>query len=98
MEEIQRKVVKQSKRKAISRDIHVKSDRETIAAWKLDLDRIFRVFNVRTAAFARSSLIVPPQAELGLDTHATIFGIRHGVSKIREKVGGQVHSVSTSRI
>jgi len=44
--EIQRKVIKQSGRNAASRLLHAKNDKETIAAWKSDLDRILRIFNV----------------------------------------------------
>jgi len=49
MAEIQRKVVKQNGRNAVSRLVHAKNDKEKIAAWKLDLDRILHVFNVRSA-------------------------------------------------
>ena len=46
MAEIQGKVVKQSQRNLASRIFHAKGDKETIAAWKLDLNRILHVFNV----------------------------------------------------
>ena len=49
--EIQRKVIKQSGRNAVSRLVHAANDKETIAAWKLDLNRILHVFNVRCATF-----------------------------------------------
>ena len=44
--EIQAKVVKQSQRNVASRLVHAKYDREKIATWKLDLNRILHVFNV----------------------------------------------------
>ena len=44
--EIRRKVIKQSKRNAVSRLIHAKNDKEKIAGWKLDLNRFLHVFNV----------------------------------------------------
>jgi hypothetical protein len=50
--EIQRKVIKQSGRNAVSRLLHAKSDKETIAGWKLELNRILQVFNVRSVVFA----------------------------------------------
>ena len=45
--EIQRRVIKQSRRNAVSRLFHAKSDKETIAAWRSDLNRILHIFNVR---------------------------------------------------
>ena len=50
--EIQRNIIKRSKRNAISRRYHAKDDKEAIAAWKLDLDGILRVFHVRSVTFA----------------------------------------------
>ena len=47
MAEIQREVIKQSGRYTATRLLHVKNDKEAIAAWKLDLNRILQVFNVR---------------------------------------------------
>ena len=44
--EIQRGVVKGGKRNAISRAFHAKDDQGTIAAWRLDLNRILHIFNV----------------------------------------------------
>jgi len=45
--EIQRKVIKQSGRNSASRLFYAKYDKETIAAWKMDLNRILQIFNVR---------------------------------------------------
>ena len=44
--EIQNKVVKQSGRNAVSRLFHARNDKETIGAWKSELDGILVVFNV----------------------------------------------------
>ena len=44
--EIQSKVIKQSGRNAASRLFHARNDKETIAAWKSELNRILIVFNV----------------------------------------------------
>ena len=33
-----------------------------------------------------------------MNTHVTVYEIRNDVSKIREEIGGQAHSVSASRI
>jgi predicted YcjX-like family ATPase len=46
--EIQRKIIKRGKRNALSRLFHAKIDKETIAAWKSDLNKILLVFNVRS--------------------------------------------------
>ena len=46
--EIQEKVIERSGRDAVSRLLYARDDGEAIAAWKLDLDRILHVFNVRS--------------------------------------------------
>ena len=57
--EIQRKIVKKSGRSTVSRLFNAKTDKETIAAWKLELNGILQVFNVRSFTFSRLSLTVP---------------------------------------
>jgi hypothetical protein len=44
--EIQNKVIKQSGRNAPSRLFHARNDKETIAAWKSELNKILVIFNV----------------------------------------------------
>jgi len=44
--EIQRKVIKQSGKHKVSQFLRAKSDKDTIAGWKSDLNRILIVFNV----------------------------------------------------
>jgi len=46
---IQEQLIKWRKRSAISRRFNAKKDKETIAIWKLDLDKILQVFKVRPA-------------------------------------------------
>ena len=48
--EIQKKVIKQGKRNAVSRLLHAKSDKDMIATWRSDLNGILLVFNVRFVA------------------------------------------------
>jgi hypothetical protein len=96
--EIQTKVIKQSGRNAVSRLLHAKDDKETIVGWKSELNRILHVFNVRSVAFARPSLIVLFQTELIMNIHVNVSDIRDDVSKIREGIGGQVQLVSASCI
>ena len=45
---IQTKLTKWSKRNAVSRRFHAKNDREKIATWRLDLDKILQILNVRS--------------------------------------------------
>jgi len=46
--EIERNIIKQGNRNVVSRRLHAKNDKEKIAAWKLDLDKILQVFDVRS--------------------------------------------------
>ncbi|KAF9646946.1 hypothetical protein BDM02DRAFT_2864860 [Thelephora ganbajun] len=45
--EIRRNVDELGKQKRISRFFHARDDKDTIAAWRLDLNRILHVFNIR---------------------------------------------------
>ena len=45
--EIQRKIVKRGGRNAVSRPLHAKGDKEAIATWRSDLNRILLIFDVR---------------------------------------------------
>jgi hypothetical protein len=47
MAEIQRKIVGQGKRHAASRAFHAKADKDTIAGWHRELNKILHIFNVR---------------------------------------------------
>ena len=44
--EIEVKITKRVKRNAVSRLLHAKNDKETIAGWKSDLNKILLIFNV----------------------------------------------------
>lgn len=78
--EIQRKIIKQGKRNAVSRLAHAKNDKETIATWRLDLDRILLVFNVRSVISVWLLLLTAhSQTELAINTHVTVSDIRHNV-------------------
>jgi len=46
--EIQRRLVKRGKRNPVSQLIHARNDKNAITTWRLDLDRIIQVFNVRS--------------------------------------------------
>ena len=101
MAEIERKVAKRRGRNAVSQFVHARDDKDSIAAWKLDLNRILHVFNVRSTIFTRLSLTVLSQTELAMNTHVTVSEmsqnvswIRSDVSKIREEIGSNIQSVS----
>ena len=48
--EIQENIIERGKRNPISRRYHAKDDKEAIATWRSDLNRIRRVFNVCSVA------------------------------------------------
>ena len=105
VKDIHGNVTEKGRQNPLSRLLHAKNDKETIGTWKLDLNRILHVFNVRSLIFTRTSLIVSFQTELAVNTHVAvsdmrhdILGIRSDVSKIQEEIGGQVRSVSASCI
>ena len=51
MADIQKKVVKWVKRNPVSRRFNAKKEKETIDAWRMNLDMILQVFNVRSVAW-----------------------------------------------
>ena len=79
MTEIRRSVVKQSGRSTASRLLNAKSDKETIAGWKSDLNRILHVFNVRSTISLWLLLTARLQTELAMNTHVIASDIHHGV-------------------
>jgi hypothetical protein len=80
--EIQSKVIEKSKRNVVSRLFHAKSDKETIAAWKSDLNKILLIFNVSSVVVVWPSLTVHSQTELALNTNTIVSGMDHNVMKI----------------
>jgi len=63
-------------RNAVTRLFHGKNDKETIATWRSDLNRILHVFNVRSVASVRPLLTVRFQTELAINTHVVVSDIR----------------------
>ena len=82
MAEIQRKAINQSGRNPAARLLHAKNDKETIAAWKLDLNRILHTFNVRSIIPVWLLLTGHFQTELAMNTHVIASDIHHGVVTI----------------
>ena len=66
------KIIKRRKRNVISRLLHARSDRETIAGWKSDLTKILLIFNVSSLISAWLSLTVHSQTELAINTNITV--------------------------
>ena len=48
MADIETKLAKWGKRSVVFRRFHAKDDKEKIAAWRLELDKILQVFSVRS--------------------------------------------------
>ena len=87
MAQIKRGVVKMGKRKAISRFLHAKDDKDTIAGWHSDLDRILQVFKVcSTIPSVLTPLTTDLQTELAVHTDVTVTETRHDVAYTREVV------------
>jgi hypothetical protein len=71
--EIERKIIEQGKKNPVSRFFHAKSDKETIATWKSDLNRILHVFTVRSpSALFGSYQPLRLQTELAVTTHIVV--------------------------
>ena len=82
----------------VSRHFHAKNDKDKIAAWRSDLNRILQIFNVRPIVSARSLLTIRFQTELTIDTHVTVSDTRDMVSDIhRTIVNDQGGSGSANR-
>ena len=86
MDEILRNISKWGKRNLISRRFHAKDDKEAIATWRLDLNRILHVFNVRFSASVQLLLTFRFQTELGINTHVTVPDIHKDAANIRTVV------------
>ena len=74
------KVIKQGKRNVILQYLYAKNDKEKIAAWKLDLNRILQVFNVRFIITVWRLLTLDSQTELAINTHVAVSGTHAIVS------------------
>ena len=70
--EIQRNIIKQGKRNPISQRYHAKDDKEAITTWRLRLDIVRHIFNVRSVTSARPLLTIRLQKEFGVNTRTTV--------------------------
>jgi tetratricopeptide (TPR) repeat protein len=78
--EIQEKVIEKGGRNLFSRLVHAKDDKDTIASWRSDLNRILHIFNVRPVVFVWPSPTVHFQTELAIDTNANVSDVRRDVT------------------
>ena len=89
--EIQGQIIKRGKRNAISRRYHRKDDKEAIATWRLDLDRILHVFDVRSVTSVRWLLISRVQTRLVGNPHSTVSDTRHDIANVHTTVSDTHH-------
>ena len=94
MARIQENVIEKGGRNVLSRLAHAKNDKETIATWKLDLNRILHVFNVSFVIPAWPSPTVHSQTELVINTHNMVSDMRRDALKAQEGNNNQHGSVS----
>ena len=99
MDEIQENIITRGKRNPISRCFHAKDDKEAITAWRSDLDRILRVFNVCSVTSVRLLLIPHFQTELGTSKRATVSDIHQDAANTRTIVSvAHLHTPNTETI
>jgi len=94
---IQEKIVEKGGRNPLSRLANAKNDKETITTWKLDLNRILHVFNVRSIISVRPFLTVHLQTELAMNTHVIVSDLHRNMLKGQERTDGQLWLVSDFR-
>ncbi|KAF9642984.1 hypothetical protein BDM02DRAFT_3132728 [Thelephora ganbajun] len=92
--EVKRNVDELGKRNAISRLFHAKDDKETIAAWRLDLNRILHVFNTELAI--NTHVIVSDVHQDVTNTRAVISDVHQGVVNTHAIVSELQHSVTNT--
>ena len=71
---------------------HAKNDKEMIAIWRSDLNRILHIFNVRSATPAQPPLTVHFQTELSIDTNIAISDTHRDVTSTNT-VASDTHAI-----
>ena len=90
--------IEPDKRNFISRIFNAKKDKDTVAAWRSELDRIVHVFEVRSALHSLPALlIVHLQTELAIHTHLAVSDVREDVGDIRGGVVDIREDVANTR-
>ena len=96
--QIQRSAVEPDKRNLISRIFNPKKDKDAIAAWRSELNRIVHVFEVCSTVRSPPTLLtVHLQTELALYTHVAVSDIREDVVDIRGDVVDIREEVANAR-
>lgn len=80
MEAIQEKVTEKNGRNLFSQFVNAKNDKETIASWRSDLERILHIFNVRSVISMWLSPTVHFQTELAIITNSDVSDVRRDVA------------------
>ena len=94
--EIQKNIVERGQRNGLSRMFHAKNDKETIATWRLDLNRILHVFNVCGVTSARPPLTAQFQTELAINTNVTVSDVQRDVLNTQTIVSDVRHDVTNA--
>jgi len=91
--EIQSNINKPSERNEVSLMFHAKDDKERIATWKLDLDRILHAFNVGSIISVWLSLTTHLQTELVMNTHVIASDTHHGIVNTQTMVSDTHYNI-----
>ena len=78
----------------MSQLFHAKNNKETIASWKSNLNKILHVFNVRSIVSVWLLLTVRPQTELAINTHNMVSEMHRNMVKSQEGADDQHQLVS----
>ena len=80
MSDIEKNIIKRGKRNVLSRQFRARDDEKAIAAWKLELDKIRQVFEVRSFTCTWRLLTSSLQTELAAVTDTTLSDIHREAS------------------
>ena len=92
---VQRDVIELGRRSTISRLLHAKSDSDTLAAWRSDLNRILHTFNMRRISYSPTPLTVCSWTALAINTQVAISDILRTIVKRRDGTGRSNQWVSS---
>ena len=87
MAEIRRTVIKRSKRNVLSRHLVAKGDKEKIATWRVELEKMIRDFNVRSIVTVRRLLTPDSQTALAINTNVTVTETHAIVTRLERNAG-----------
>lgn len=96
MAEIKRDIIVLNGRSTIANVVYSKSNKEKIAAWRAELDRILQVFKVRSITTLSASLIIRLQTELAINTNVTVTDIQCDIANTKAIVSDTHRMVKRS--